>query len=147
MRGAEVVRSQHTPLRIEPERGQVSKYTSKPARSERWAVFHEHEPGSYLTNDPKHFAPESASLAVDALAFAGDADVLAREASRHHVNTAAPWSSVKGSDVIPDRERRQEPIVLARNEYVPSVGLELDGADRSPSEQVAAKNAASSARE
>jgi hypothetical protein len=147
VRGAEIVRSQHAPLRIEPQRGQVSKYSSKPTRSEHWAVFHEDEAGFHLTNDPGHFGPEPGALAVEPGALAGCADVLARESARHHVNTAPPWAAVKGSDVIPDRERRQDSIVLARNENIGSVLLSLDGADRSPAEQVSAKDASTSARE
>jgi hypothetical protein len=145
--GAAVVRSQHAPFRIEPERGQVSEYTSKPARSEHWAVFHEDESGSNVTNDPLHVEPEPAPLAVDPGALASGADVLARETSRHHVSTASPWSAVKGTDVIPDRERRQGAIVLARNEYVAGVGLSFDGADRAPSMQMSTEDASTSARE
>jgi hypothetical protein len=147
VRGATVVCSQHTPLRIVPELGQVSEYASKPSRSEHWAVFHEDESWSYLTNDPRHVPPEPASLPLDAGPLASCADVLAGKAARNDVNTASPWASVKGSDVIPDRERRQDSIVLARNEYVPGVGFALDGADCSPAEEMSTEDAATSARE
>jgi hypothetical protein len=36
MRRAGVARAEHSPLRIEPQRGQVSENTSKPSTSERW---------------------------------------------------------------------------------------------------------------
>jgi hypothetical protein len=56
---ADLCCSQHSPLRIKPQRGQVSKNSSKPPRSEHWGVFHEHESGSNFTNDPRHFSPHS----------------------------------------------------------------------------------------
>jgi len=147
VRGTEVVRSDAIPLSIEPERGQISEYDSEPPRSEHWGIFHEDEPGSNIANDASHFGPEPGSLAAETFSRPGDADVLARESARHHVNTAAPWSAVKGSDVIPDRERRQDSIVLARKQNVSGVGFELDGADGSPPEQVPAEDASARARE
>jgi hypothetical protein len=72
---------------------------------------------------------------------------LAREASRHHVNTPSPWLSVKGLNVIPDREGGEASIVLPGDQNVPCVGIPLDGADSSPSKQFAAKYASTSARE
>ncbi|KXT55287.1 hypothetical protein HMPREF3038_00004 [Akkermansia sp. KLE1797] len=54
-----------------------------------------------------HFPPESGALPINAGAFSRRGNVLAREASRYHVNKAAPWSSVKGAYVIPYRERRE----------------------------------------
>ena len=77
VRGANVVRSQHSPFRIIPHRGQVSENSSKPARSEHWGVFHEDESGSYFANDPGHVVPHSRPCAVDSGAFACCADVLA----------------------------------------------------------------------
>ena len=138
---------QHSPSRIVPQRGQVSEYTSKPPRSERWGVLHEDEARSYFANDPRHLSPETGAGAVDAGALSRRADVLARESARHHVNTASPRASVKGSHVIPDRERREAPVVLASHENACGVAVKLDGADGSPSEQVTAEDASTSARE
>jgi hypothetical protein len=64
-----VVRAQHTPFRIEPQRGQVSENSSKPPRSEHWGVFHEDETGSNLANDPGKFAPKPGPGASDSGAF------------------------------------------------------------------------------
>ena len=57
------------PLRIEPELGQVSKYGSdgggldgSPAAlggEQASDVFHEHESGSHVANDPHELAPQS----------------------------------------------------------------------------------------
>jgi len=45
------------PLRIIPERGQVSENVSKPPTKQCCDVFHDDEAGSYLANKPCVFAP------------------------------------------------------------------------------------------
>ena len=147
VRCAGMVRAQHSPFRIEPHRGQVSENGSESARSEHWAIFHEDEARLYFANDPSKLAPKPRLLAFDAFAFASDADVLARESARHHVNTSAPRLSVKGSHVIPDREGFKTFVVLSSHENVSGIGLVFDSADCSPSEQLAAEYSATSARE
>lgn len=147
MRRSSVASPEHSPPRIIPQRGQVSENASKPARSEHWGVLHEDEARSYFANDPRHLSPEAGAGAVNAGALSCRADILARESARHHANTASPWSSVKGAHVIPDRERREAPVVLASHENACGVGIALDGADGSPSEQVTAEDASTSARE
>jgi hypothetical protein len=106
MRGAAVGRGKHVPASIKPERGQVAENDSESSRSERWAVLHSHPLGSHFANHAGELSPEPGSLAVDAGAGAGDADVLAREAARNAVSNASPRSAVKGAHVIPYRERR-----------------------------------------
>jgi len=108
-----VVCSKHSPSRIEPQFGQVSENSSKPPRSEHWRVLHVDAPGSYFTNDPSHFHPEPASHSIEAVAVAGDADILAGKAARYDVNNSSPRSAVKGADVIPNRERRECSVVLS----------------------------------
>jgi hypothetical protein len=101
----------------------------------------------YLTDDSRHVFPHAASLAFDAGAFSGGADVLARESSRHHVNTASPRPSVKGLNVIPDRERRQASVILAGNQDACGVGVPLDSAHGAPSKEMSTEDASTSARE
>jgi hypothetical protein len=72
---------------------------------------------------------------------------LAREASRHHVNTASPRTSVKGANVIPDRERREASVVLPCDENASGIVVVFDGADAPPSKEVSTEDAATSARE
>ena len=139
--------SQHSPLRIIPHLGQVSDHTSKPARSEDWGVFHEHVARSHLANDSCHFSPQSTSSAFDPFAASSGADVLAREAASDDVHHSTPRLSVEGSDVVPDRERRERSVVLAGAEDAAGVVVDFDGADRSPSEEFAPEYAASSACE
>lgn len=142
-----MVRSHNSPPRIKPQRGKVTEDHGKASRNKQRTVFHPHESRSYLTDDARHLAPETGSLAGDAGALSGAANVLARKAARYHVNTASPWASVKGAHVIPDRERREAPVVLSGHENASCVAVVLDGADASPSEEVAAENASTSTRE
>jgi hypothetical protein len=138
---------EHTPARIEPQRGQVPENDAESAASESCAVFHEHVAGSNFTHDSRHFSPEAGSLAFDAGAFPGRADVLAREASRNHVNNSRPRSSVKAAHVRPNRERFDASIVLPLRQKLCAVGITLNCADASPAEQVASENSSTSARE
>jgi hypothetical protein len=139
--------SQHCPAAVIPERGQVTEDSSESPSKQGWAVFHEDEAGSNFAHDARHVRPHSRSSAVDAGALSGDADVLAREAARNHINKASPWSSVKGANVIPNREGREKAVILSGGKYACGVGFPLDGANGAPSEQVAAENSSTSARE
>jgi hypothetical protein len=130
----------HSPLRIVPHRGQVSENNVKSPRSEYWAVLHEDVARSYFANDPRHVLPHPATLSGDACPFSGAADVLARKASRYHVNKSAPRSSVKGLNVIPNRERREKAFILPSGKYSGGIGFPFDGADGSPSKQLSAKD-------
>ena len=143
MARSHITRSEHSPFRIVPQRGQVPENNVKSPRSEYWAVFHEDVARSYFANDPRHVLPHSAALSGDACALPGCADVLAREASRYHVNKSAPWSSVKGLNVIPNRERREKAFILSGGKYSSGVGFPLDCTDAFPSEELSSKDAAS----
>jgi len=91
--------------------------------------------------------PHSASLSFDSGSFASGRDVLAWKASRNHVNNSSPWLSVKGLNVIPDREGFKASVVLPGDQNVPCVGVPFDGADCSPSKQFATEYATTSACE
>jgi hypothetical protein len=65
---------------------------------------------------------------------------LAGKPSRYHVNKSAPRLSVKGLNVIPNRERREKAFILSAGKYSGGVGFPFDGADGSPSEEVPAKD-------
>ena len=140
-------RSEHSPFRIVPHRGQVPENLSKSPRSEYWAVLHKRVSRSYFANDPRHVLPHSAAFPCDARSLSGAADVLARKASRYHVNKAAPRSSVKGLNVIPNRERREKALILSGGKYSSGVGFPFDCTDGFPSKQFSAKDAATGPRE
>ena len=144
MRRSDLRRRNATPLRIEPHFGQVSENSSESARSEHWAVLHEREPRSYLANDSGHFSPESGAFAVDSRPASDLANVLAWEAARNHVNNSAPRLSVKGANVIPNRERREKAVILSGDKNARGVGLALDSAHGSPAKQVAAEYSSTS---
>jgi hypothetical protein len=97
----------------------------------------------YLANDPGKLGPHSTSLSVKPIALSGNGDVLTREASRYHVNKAAPWLSVKGLNVIPNRERREKAFILSGGKYSAGVGFPFDGTDTFPSNELSSKDAAS----
>ena len=146
---ANIGSGKHSPCRIKPQFGQVSENSTKPPKSESWAVLHKCESRSYLANDAGHFSPQSALVSVKTFAVGSAirANVLARESARHHVNSASPRSAVKGSHVIPDREGRKASVVLAGQKNIAGVWVKLDGADGSPPEEMPPENAATSACE
>jgi hypothetical protein len=145
--GSNIGSSQHSPSTAIPERGQVWNNSPESSVNERWRVLHEDEAGSNFANNSRHARPEPGASAVDSRSLACNADVLAREASRHHINTAAPRSSVKGANVIPNREGREKAVILSGDKYACGVGLKLDGTHGCPPEQLAAEDASTSARE
>jgi hypothetical protein len=147
VRSAGVVRSEHAPFRIVPQRGQIPENNSKSAKSEHWAVLHPHKLRSHFANHPSHFAPKAGAFSVDSRAFAGRADVLAREAARYHVNKSSPRRSVKGANVIPNRKRRETPIILTGEQNACGVSVNFDSADSSESNERSSKYSSTSARE
>jgi len=147
VRRAGVMRSHNSPPHIIPHFGKVTEDHGKSSGNKQRAVFHEDVARLYFTDDSRHVGPQAAALSGDADASAGAADVLARESPRHHVNTASPRASVKSPHFVPYRERRENAVILPGAQYSDGVGVVFDGADGSPSEDVAAEYAATSACE
>jgi hypothetical protein len=133
---------QHTPARIEPQRGQVSENASEPASSESWGVLHERVPWSYLANDASELRPEPGALAVETGTLAGGTDVLAREAAADDIDVPTPGPAVEGADVVPDRERLEQSVALAGEQHASAVGINLDSADGAPAQQAPSQDAA-----
>jgi hypothetical protein len=107
-------------------------------------VLGKYVPGSCICHDPSHFRPEVVCIVR---ARSRRTVGLAGKPARNHVNTAAPRSAVKGSHVIPNRERRENSIILAGGEYARGIGVPLNGAHGSPPEQVPREYSSTSARE
>jgi hypothetical protein len=101
----------------------------------------------YLTNDPEHLGPKSASLSVDSRAISRNTDVLARESSRNNVNNSSPRVAVKTSNVRPNRENGQRAVVLPLRKNGCAVGITFNGAHGSPPEEFSPEYSATSARE
>ena len=94
VRGADGLRWDAVPLRIEPALGQLSENGTEPppsvSRKESWNVLQEHEARSNQANDSHELEEEAGSAGVDAGLLAGDAEVLTGE---------SPADEVDGSDV------------------------------------------------
>jgi hypothetical protein len=147
VRRSNIGSSQHSPSAVIPERGQVTEDNSESPSNESWTVFHEDVSGSNFANDARHVGPHSAALSGDSCALAGNADVLAGKPSSHDVNNAAPRSSVKCPNVIPNRERREKAVVLSLGKNSGGVWLPFNSADAAVSEHLPCKDASTSARE
>ena len=136
------MRSHNTPFRIIPHFGKVTEDDGKSSSHKHWAIFHECVARSNFADDSRHVFPHGASFSFDSRPLSCTGNVLTGKASRHDINTASPRSSVKGLNVIPDREGFKTSVVLPGDQNVPCVGIPLDGADSSPSEEMSAEYAA-----
>jgi hypothetical protein len=121
-----IVRSHTTPLRIEPQRGQVTEDDVESPNSERCDVFHEDELGSHLANDASEVSPESAAVSLDSFPLAGVGDVLTGESASDAIHEATPRSAVEGGNVVPDRSRCQGLLFHPGHESSRGVGFPLD---------------------
>jgi hypothetical protein len=97
-----------------------------------------------FADDAAHFGPK---ILCDVSACGCAACELTGEAARNHINRAAPLTSVKGSLVIPYRERLEAAIVLSCDENASGIVVDLDGADGAPPEERTAEYSSASARE
>lgn len=136
VRGAEVVCSQHLPLRIEPERGQGTKHffdgRGEPAavgvspRSKDGAdVLQEDEGRSNVANHPGDVGPQP-PLIVSSLPSSGVGEGLAGEARRDKVHRSAPRASIEGGQVVPHRRLIQGLVLHPRHEGGRCIGVPLD---------------------
>jgi hypothetical protein len=111
------------PLRVVPERDQVSENSSHSPVKQSCDVLHDDVSRSYLANNSSELSPQSGSLAVESGSGSGDGDVLTREAAADEVDGYAIGSesrSGKSSNVVIDRNVRP---VLAENGAAVSVAL------------------------
>jgi hypothetical protein len=67
-------------------------------------VFKEGPFGADLSDDTCNIGPEVAGIVL-AFAVAREGEGLARITGSDDMNAAAPWSAVKGSEIVPDRSR------------------------------------------
>ena len=139
--------SHNSPSRIIPHLGKVSKHSVESSKSKHWAVLHEDKAGSNFANDPCHVPPHGTGFSVDSGSLSSAGNVGAGEAARYDINTVSPRSSVKGLNIIPDRERRQAAVVLPSHEHACGIGVPLHSAHGAPSKQVPAEYSAASACE
>jgi hypothetical protein len=147
MWGSNIGCSHNSPFTVIPHLGKVSNDSDSSPNSEDWGVFHKDVLGSYFANHPRHFVPHGTSLAFEAISLSADTDVLTRKASRYDLSNASPRSSVKGANVIPDRESFEKTVILSGAQYACGIGFPLDCTDGSPPKQVSGKYSSTSTRE
>jgi hypothetical protein len=105
----------HAPLRIEPQRGQVSENVSESGRKETWDVLQEHEAGSHFTNHASDFRPQP-PLVVLGFSSSGETDGLAGEPRRYEIHDSAPRSAIEGLEIVPDRRSIHGLVLHPRHE-------------------------------
>jgi hypothetical protein len=142
-----MVCSEHSPSRIIPHLGKVFENNVESSCSEQRTVFDENKSWFHFTNNPRHVLPQAAFLSLDSGPGPGCADVLTGKPARYHVNNSSPRFSVKGLNVIPNRESRENAFILSGDKNACGVGLPLNSADGAPAEEFAAEYASTSARE
>jgi len=72
---------------------------------------------------------------------------LAWKAPSNHVNNSAPRLSVKGANVIPNREGREKAVILSGGKNACGVRFAFNCANRSPAKQLASEYSSTSACE
>lgn len=138
MSGADVGCSQHLPLRIEPEVGQVTKdffdrcpipsLGASPRSKEGADVLHEDVAGSHLTNDPGELRPEpSGVVGSPPLADAGQRG--AGEAAADEIHRSTPRAAIEGRKVVPNRGLLHGLVFHPRHEAGRCVGVPLNVTD------------------
>jgi len=98
-----VVRSEHSPLRIEPETGKVAKHVGEPKRKVSSDVLKEGEGGSGLLEDSSDLGPE-VPVVVGPEPLSSLREGLAGIPADDDIDAPAPSSPVKGSEVVMDRD-------------------------------------------
>lgn len=89
-------------------------------------VLPEEERRLALSGDADLLEEESASVAVEPCALAGNGEVLAGRATSDAIHCATPCASVEGADVVPERCFRQGLLFHPGHEAGRSEGFPLD---------------------
>lgn len=93
-------------------------------------VLEEDGPGLHLSDDSGDVGPEVPGI-VGAEALAGEGEGLARVAANDEIHDSTPGSSVKGSQIRPNRRVIQPPFLHPFSQDFAGIGFDLDSADRS----------------
>ena len=142
-----LIRSDNTPLRIEPQRGKVFQHDLQSSRSEKRGVFDETESRLDFAKDSGELGPEARSGSGDPSALPSRGNVLAGESPTDNIDTASPWSPFKGPNIVPDGEPGQESVPLPLEQDRPRVAFQLDGADWHMAEKESAEDSATGSGE
>ena len=147
VRCAGLIRSDNTPLRIEPQRGKVFQHDLQSSRSEKRGVFDETESRLDFAKDSGELGPQAGSGSSDPSTLPSRGNVLAREAAADNVDGPSPRLSIEGPNIVPDGEPGQESVSLSLEQDRPRVFLQLDGADWHMAEKESAKDSATGSGE
>lgn len=129
MAGANVGRSDNTPLRIEPAVGQVAENKGQSASGNKGRhILQPDEPGIRFANAVPDVRPDP-PLVRGAFALAGCGPRLAGEPSAHDIHVATPASAIEGSNVVPHRSRIQCALAHTRDQARGCKGFPLHVAD------------------
>jgi len=137
VRRAGIIRSDTTPLRIVPQRGQVTEDCSVISTGNKsWHVFQERVPWlddpQYVTSGGPHIA-----LIVLAPSLAGDGEGLAGKSCGNDINHSRIRSGVNADEFSHIAERWrvvEKPVSDSLSEHPLTVGVPFDVADWPPSE-------------
>ncbi|KKM98043.1 hypothetical protein LCGC14_1162030 [marine sediment metagenome] len=104
--------------------------------NESWDVFQKDPSWLDLSNNAKGVWPE-VSLVIRAELLSGHAEGLTRKPRRDDIHASSPGLPVEGPDVIPDRGVIEELVCDSGFDDLDAVGVSLDVADDSMSEEPA----------
>lgn len=140
MRRSDCGSSYRAPASHIPERGKGTGNSLQDSVSKQPCdIFANDQRGPDFVHDPMHLPPKAGAVAVQALAIACDADVLAGESSQDEINMPTKAAAVEGGNVRPDRRRRQATLADAREEDVATIGVPLHISGNVESDAQAAK--------
>lgn len=154
----DISRRYATPLRIEPQSGQISEYEAERPKNVCCGVCQRlsfqiasgggEKPGDVLEeddgrldlgDDARHVGPEPA-LVGDAAPLAGRGHWLTWKSRHDAIHCATPRAAVEGDEVIPDRSLIQPAVLHARRQNRGGIGFPLHVTDDASASHSAAKS-------
>jgi len=117
---------EHTPFRIEPERGKIGEDMVKPSGSNNVGDVLQHdELRSYVSDDPPGHRPEM-PFVVKSTTSTGNGERLARETGSDEIHSSTPRCAVEGCEIVPDRSEIQPLLCHPRHDSGRRVGVPLN---------------------
>jgi len=115
VRGTNLSRSEHTPLRIEPVGIEVGEYVRESFTNVPSDVLEEGHRCPCFSEDPSDFRPEVSGV-VGSEALPRAAEGLAGVTGSEDIHAATPRATVEGSEVVPNRRSLQGRFFHPRHE-------------------------------
>jgi hypothetical protein len=125
---ANLSRREHSPFRIEPERGKVAEDVLQPpvlGENNVGDVLHEDESGSHVTDEAFGHRPQVPFITSAELP-SRLRERLARETGSDEIHAATPRATVEGGEVRPDRRLIQVRLFHPCQESGRCVGVPLN---------------------